>query len=62
MFEISRDMDEIINMKQDVQINKELEKVIHNKEEFHNIQNSFERENHCEEDTEDFCRAKNIIK
>ncbi len=62
MFEISREMDEIINMKQEVQINDELDKVIHNKDEFQNIQNSFERENNYEEDTEDFCRAKNIIK
>ncbi len=62
MFEISREMDEIINMKQEVQINEKLDQVISNKDEFQNIQNSFERENNYEEDTEDFCRAKNIIK
>lgn len=55
-------MDEIINMKQEVQINEKLDQVIYNKDEFQNIQNSFERENNYEEDTEDFCRAKNIIK
>ena len=71
MFQISREMDQIIHgdekMDQEVQANKKLDPVIiGGEEDLSKIQNSLERENSCKENhvshAEDFCRAKNILK